>query len=861
MMITMTITKKTNNMQKIILSIVLGAFSLIAHAGDTLRVATARFDAPVTLRTAFSTDSATLGKKKLDPKEILSNNASLAKRNLNGTANSAASTISYGDSLPANSLNTLRFTIDAARYTKLSLDAAKIKHRSTYLDGQEANGELKLRPGRHEITLLAYSPAEAKDTFAVQLTGKDLSNICINPTEGRLFDVDINVHGERFGDVSLSPSGRYIVTHYSNTLRGGEVIWRTTLTDLQTGRNLYAGEYHRFNWLEHRDIIYYTRKSAEGLQLLYLDPAEMRETLIASGLPEGQFTMSPDESFLIISKDNKGPKPTNALKSLYDSDDRMPGWRDRKDQYIYDLKSGVLQRLTFGTESCWVNDIRPDSQRLLLSLRRHDATRAPMDHTSLFEMDILTGRVDTLLNDAPWIVNAQYSPDGRQLLVTAQGDAFDGIGNEVSPGQHAMDFFYTLFLYDIAGKKATHLLPNFKPSITSARWNEADGLVYLNCEDGYNRNLWTLNPTTLERLRYDFPVSYVSRYTISCTKNPRCVFYGQTASTSRDAYITTLGGKMKPYKDAETYGMNIVRGDTIPCVEMAYAPQCKPFGEISTEQLYPGMRVPKAGEWTFKASRGDRIKGFYFLPADFDTEKSYPMIVYYYGGCSPTARILEYAYPIAALANMGYVTLVLEPSGASGFGQEFAARHVNTWGEESGDDIIEGVKKFCAEHSFVNAKKIGCMGASYGGFMTQYLQTRTDIFACAISHAGISNITSYWGGGYWGYSYGECAEYGSFPWNNPDLFTKHSPLFNADKIHTPLLLLHGTVDTNVPPTESQQLYNALRILGRDVKYIQVDGENHIINDYKKRQDWSEAIYAWFAKYLQDDETWWDELGY
>ena len=66
--------------------------------------------------------------------------------------------------------------------------------------------------------------------------------------------------------------------------------------------------------------------------------------------------------------------------------------------------------------------------------------------------------------------------------------------------------------------------------------------------------------------------------------------------------------------------------------------------------------------------------------------------------------------------------------------------------------------------------------------MTQYLQTKTDIFACGISHAGISDIGAYWGGGYWGYSYGETAEYGSFPWNNPDLFVKHSPLYNADKI-------------------------------------------------------------------------------
>lgn len=151
------------------------------------------------------------------------------------------------------------------------------------------------------------------------------------------------------------------------------------------------------------------------------------------------------------------------------------------------------------------------------------------------------------------------------------------------------------------------------------------------------------------------------------------------------------------------------------------------------------------------------------------------------------------------------------------------------------------------------------MGASYGGFMTQYLQTKTDIFACAISHAGISNIASYWGEGYWGYSYSGAATADNYPWNNPELYTKHSPLFNADKIKTPLLLLHGTSDTNVPIGESIQMYNALKILGKEVEFITVKGENHGIVDFEKRLKWNNTIYAWFDKWLKEDSSWWDSL--
>jgi dipeptidyl aminopeptidase/acylaminoacyl peptidase len=86
-----------------------------------------------------------------------------------------------------------------------------------------------------------------------------------------------------------------------------------------------------------------------------------------------------------------------------------------------------------------------------------------------------------------------------------------------------------------------------------------------------------------------------------------------------------------------------------------------------------------------------------------------------------------------------------------------------------------------------------------------------------------------------------------------------SPLFSADKINTPLLLLHGTVDTNVPPGESIQMYTALKILGKPVELIQVRGEDHHILTYDRRLRWNESIFSWFEKWLKDDPAWWDSL--
>ena len=231
------------------------------------------------------------------------------------------------------------------------------------------------------------------------------------------------------------------------------------------------------------------------------------------------------------------------------------------------------------------------------------------------------------------------------------------------------------------------------------------------------------------------------------------------------------------------------------------------------------IELGKTAPWNFTASDGTVITGKMCLSPDFDPNKKYPLIVYYYGGTTPTTRGIGIPYCAQLFASRDYVVYVIQPSGTIAFGQEFSAHHVNAWRKRTTNDIIEGTKLFCKAHSFVNTKQIGCIGASYGGFMTQYLQTQNDIFAAAVSHASISDVTSYCEEGYWGYSYSSLASANSYPWNARDMYTLQSPLFNADKINTPILFLHGTADTNVPIGESIQMFTALKLLGKPTAFV------------------------------------------
>ena len=164
------------------------------------------------------------------------------------------------------------------------------------------------------------------------------------------------------------------------------------------------------------------------------------------------------------------------------------------------------------------------------------------------------------------------------------------------------------------------------------------------------------------------------------------------------------------------------------------------------------LRLGEVKDWNFNSSFGDQIEGRYYLPPDFDPNKKYPLIVYYYAGTSPTTRIFESTYPLHVYAAQDYVVYTMQPSGTTGYGQEFSARHVNAWGKQTAKRSSR-CKRARRRASLRRWQQDRKYRGIIRGFMTQYLITQTDLFSASVSHAGISNITSYWGEGYWGYSY------------------------------------------------------------------------------------------------------------
>lgn len=642
----------------------------------------------------------------------------------------------------------------------------------------------------------------------------------------RYIDWNFLTHGKRLYGAEVSPSGKYVLVTYSDRAPQKSVTYQeiregATGKLLRTTQGLYGAQ-----WMPHEDVLVMKYQTRAGNQLLQIDPVSGKNTLWVADYPGESVILSPDGRSIYSYEEIKGPEKDKQLIRRFSPDDRQPGARDRQQLYRYDLRTGSYEPVLYGYRNSALLDQSADGSQLLIGVYNQDFTKSPYDQTTVLRYTPATGKVDTIFKKQFEISEARFIPGTNDLLVMGSPNSFDGIGNALPKGQLGNGYEHELFRLSSSGT-VTPLTKDFDPSIISLEYHAKGNAFYFRADNGSRRSLYRLDLKTNKISAIPQQEDVVRSISIA-SGGTTAYYFGQSLNNSDRLYRLDPAGKSHLVWDLSAEKMK----------DIAFTP---------------------AKDFTYRTPDGVDIEGWYYLPPNFDPTKKYPVFVYYYSGTVPLTRELETVYDLAMFAAQGYIAYSLNPRGAIGYGQAFAADHLNAWGTKTADDIIGAVKAFAAAHPFVDSKRIGCAGASYGGFMTQYLQTKTDLFAAAVSHAGISSLASYWAGGFWGLSYSSVASAGSYPWNNPELYTKHSPLFNADKIHTPLLLLHGTADVNVPPSESTALYNALKILGRPVELIEVTGEDHHILEPERQTRWMQSIQAWFAKYLQDQPQWWDHL--
>ena len=728
----------------------------------------------------------------------------------------------------------------SARYQEVPLTVESQQPVVIYFDGKKMkkeNCKLQLHRGKHLLIIQTVAkPKEDKWTVKAMLQPDqdgEMLSLSIDPRFAPASWAD----GVKFDGASspvLSPDGKLLALLRSHRnaeykreswLELYDTKTQKLLQTIRTGKGIS----NPFFFSKGKTLCYST-DGESGSTIWTMDLATHEVEQVASGIKGLQkLICSPDEKYLFYSTDNE--EEDDADYKLYtELTDRLSDWTRTRQLFMLSLENKSVRNLN-ATGDFAIDEfaLSQEGDRLVFT-RRLRIPERPYFSTEFWLYQIKSGDL-SLLQKQPIAfetrpLNLTFLPGGDKIVYTSAANLT--IPENALRSMSELD----LWMLDIKTKVSVNVTNNAKWTIS---------------EEG-NRNALFFNPVD-KKLWFT------------------AMFGGQMRIMKTDLSAKSL--KFEEVKTPQTFVSDLdmaESGSTIAYV--ASSPATPPVIYIqdlktnkTVELVNPNENLVKQVDlaaferWNFMNVDGDSIEGLVFYPPNFSDRQKWPLVVYYYAGTSPRDEHFTFTYHWWA-AN-GYVVYVLNPVGCTGYNQAFADKHVNDWGTLASRDIIEGTKKLLVEKRFLDPKKVAAYGGSYGGFITMDLVTKTNMFAAACSMSGISNIASYFGSGQWGYTYGDIALAGSYPWNRPELFTGKSPVYHADSVHTPLLLTHGTDDVNVPALESDQMFVALRLLNKNVALVKFKGEDHGFSKYTNDIAEREMMLSWFDKWLKGEPEGWD----
>jgi dipeptidyl aminopeptidase/acylaminoacyl peptidase len=255
----------------------------------------------------------------------------------------------------------------------------------------------------------------------------------------------------------------------------------------------------------------------------------------------------------------------------------------------------------------------------------------------------------------------------------------------------------------------------------------------------------------------------------------------------------------------------------------------------------------------FKSEDGLPIEGWLLKPPDFDPRRRHPLVLQVHGG--PHGQYgWAFFHEFQVLAAAGYLVLYVNPRGSDGYGEDFKRAVVRDWGGKDYEDLMNALDEVI-ERGFVDTDRMGIAGGSYGGFMTNWAIGHTDRFAAAVAMRSLSNLVSEYAQHdivLWG-----VLEMGPPPWPDTGELWARSPIKYVQQMRTPLLLTHGEMDLRCAISQAEELFGALRLLGREVELVRFPGESHDLSRSgrpDRRVERLNRIKGWFDAHLNGKST-------
>ena len=264
------------------------------------------------------------------------------------------------------------------------------------------------------------------------------------------------------------------------------------------------------------------------------------------------------------------------------------------------------------------------------------------------------------------------------------------------------------------------------------------------------------------------------------------------------------------------------------------------------------VRAARMGEYepfTFTGAHGDTVHGFLVRPADFESGRRYPVAFLIHGGPQGSfGDHFHYRWNPQAYAGAGYAAVMIDFHGSTGYGQAFCDAIRGDWGGAPYEDLMLGLDAALERYSFLDGERVAALGASYGGYMINWIAGHTDRFRCLVNHDG--NLDERM-------AYFDTEElwfpewdHGGLPWEEPEHYAKHNPIEFVERWKTPMLVVHGALDYRVVDTQGMSTFTALQRRGIPSRLLYFPDENHWVLKPRNSQLWHETVLDWLARWTR-----------
>lgn len=404
-----------------------------------------------------------------------------------------------------------------------------------------------------------------------------------------------------------------------------------------------------------------------------------------------------------------------------------------------------------------------------------------------------------------------YSPDGKWIAYRAQ----------FQPGYESDR--WRLMLYDRGQHKSTNLTEKFDRSIDEMAWSADSGNIFFTAEAQTEAPIYSLGIAGESGSSAQTIVREGFNAEIAVSNDGRkLLFTRQSLTMPSEIFLANSDGS----------GVRQITHQNA--------------ARLAQLDLSPGEPF-----W-FEGAAKTKVEGLVVRPPRFDAAQKYPLLLLVHGGPQGAWNdAWSYRWNAEMFAAPGYVVLMINPRGSTGYGQKFTEEISKDWGGKVYEDLMKGVDAAIAKYPFVDSSRTAAAGASYGGFMIDWIATHTGRFKCLVSHAGSYDAISMWGSTeeLWFQEW----EYGGTPWQSPELYKKWSPVEYAaalGKFKTPTLVTAGELDFRVPYTQDLEFFTALQRQGVPSKLVMFPNHGHWLLRPQDSQFWYRTVLDWLAKYLR-----------